>query len=82
MQPGFWLSGCWCVDGYPRRVVDRLGVQVDQSVDTWSCFRHQEAVMLENIIWGFFIAIPALLIIAAIVATVRSNRLDFEEDDL
>ena len=30
--------------------------------------------MIENLIWAFFIAVPALLVVAAIVATIRSNR--------
>ena len=36
--------------------------------------------MLENVIWGLFIAIPALFVIAAIFATVRTNR-EYELDE-
>ena len=36
--------------------------------------------MIETLIWGFFIAVPALLIIAAIVATIRTNR-EFDIDE-
>jgi len=36
--------------------------------------------MLENLIWGMFIAIPALFVIAAIAATMHTNR-DFDLDE-
>lgn len=37
--------------------------------------------MIESIIWGLFIAIPALFVVAAVVATIRSNReLDLDEE--
>ncbi len=39
--------------------------------------------MIENIIWGLFIAIPVLFVVAAIVATVRSKReFDLDEEEI
>lgn len=37
--------------------------------------------MVENLIWGLFISIPALFVIAAVIATMRTNReYDLDEE--
>lgn len=74
-----------CIDGEARALVVRyegnfvLSTPMSSLVHNVGSNR-EEVVMLQNIIWGAFIAIPLLFAVAAIVAYVRTNReLDIEE---
>ena len=80
MQPGIGWMNVGELDAVNVCAI-RSGVEVFETRSRVSRYFRQENAMIENIIWATFIGIPIILVIAAIVATVRTNRqVEFDDE--